>query len=284
MPDLKRPLIPFGKRPPSTRPLARSVRVQAAPRRFTVGPAERRRPPRHIPWRRIGVGFGGVAILGSIAYGLSWLLLGNSLRVRDIHVTGTQVADPRQVASVAQVAHKSLLRLDSSDAARRVEGLPEIKGATVSRRWLRGVQIEVVERQAWGYWQAGGMRVVIDEKGNTLERARPPKSDAPTVIEIGGTTDFANHRVSDPDTVQLVSQLYADGTFARLKVRPTGFVFRRDRGLTVLVEGGPDVVFGDSNNYSFKVATWAALVGQLARDARATREIDLRFGQRVVMR
>ncbi len=84
--------------------------------------------------------------------------------------------------------------------------------------------------------------------------------------------------------MRLVAQLLSDGTLDRLHVKPTGFVFRHDRGLTVLIDGGPDVVFGDSSNYGFKVATWGALLRELSQDQRTAREIDLRFGQRVVMR
>ncbi|MBM3141319.1 MAG: FtsQ-type POTRA domain-containing protein [Chloroflexi bacterium] len=232
----------------------------------------------------MGVGVGLAAGIGAAAYGLTWLLLGDSLRVREVHISGRQIADPHEVAAAAALDGKSLLALDAAAAARRVEALAEVKAASVHRRWPRGVEIRLVEPQAWGYWQAAGRRVVIDERGEILERARAPHAGAPTIIEIGGPSEFPGGYVSDPDSVRLVARLVDDDTFARLKVRPTGFVFRRDRGLTVLVEGGPDVVFGDSTNYGFKVATWGALLRELAREPRVAREIDLRFGQRAVMR
>jgi cell division protein FtsQ len=261
------------------------VRAQAAaPRRFTVGPAERPRPRRSIPWRRIGLGLGGVALTGGLIYGLAFLLLGDTLRVRDIYVHGTQIADPQEVVSTAGLSSRSLITLDTAGAAARLDALPEIKSATVHRQWPHSVVIDVVERQAWGYWQSGGKRVVIDENGLILQKARPPAANAPTIIEIGGPLDFTGDRITDPDTVHLVAQLTSDGTLDRLHVHPTGFVFRHDRGLTVLVDGGPDVVFGDSSNYGFKVATWAALLQELSQEQRTAREIDLRFGQRVVMR
>ncbi len=278
--------LPFrGRRPAGTRRAAHAVRVQpVAPRRFTVGPAEPRRPRRSIPWRRIGLGLGGIALTGGLVYGLAFLLLGDTLRVREIYVHGTEVADPQEVANAAGLSGRSLVTLDAAGAVARLDTLPEIKSATVHRRWPHGIVIDVVERQAWGYWQSGGRRVVIDDNGLILQKARPPAADAPTIIEIAGPADFTGDRITDPDTVHLVAQLRTDGTFDRLHVRPTGFVFRHDRGLTVLIDGGPDVVFGDSSNYGFKVATWSALLQELSRDARTAREIDLRFGDRVVMR
>ena len=223
-------------------------------------------------------------MLGGIAYGLAWLLLGDSLRVQEIHVTGTEIADPVLVAAAAGLDQRSLLRIDTAQVAERITLLPEIKSATVTRRWPIGVAISVIEHQAWGYWQSAGRRVEIDVDGYVLARARPPAANAPTIIEIGGRAEFVNDRVTDPDSVHLVAQLVTDGTFEQLNVRPSGFVFRPDRGLTVLVDDGPDVVFGDSSNYGFKVATWAALVREIAQNPRSPREIDLRFGRQVVMR
>lgn len=278
MPELPR----RGARRTSSVP--RGMQPHLRSRGFALGPAARPKPRRRVPWRRIVVTAGTLALLGGMAYGVAWLLLGDSLRVHEVHVEGTEIADPMLVAAAAGLDRKSLLRIDTAEAAVLITLLPEIESATVTRRWPQGIAIQVVEHQAWGYWQAAGRRVQIDVEGHVLERARPPAPGAPTIIEIGGPTEFVNQRVTDPDSVRLVAQLQEDGTFEQLQVRPTGFVFRRDRGLTVLVEGGPDVVFGDSSNYGFKVATWAALVRELAQNPRTPREIDLRFGQRVVMR
>ncbi len=52
----------------------------------------------------------------------------------------------------------------------------------------------------------------------------------------------------------------------------------------MVVEDAPDTVFGDSTNYEFKVATWEALLDQLAGEELLVAEIDLRFGRNVVMR
>ncbi len=121
--------LPFrGRRPAGTRRAAHAVRVQpVAPRRFTVGPAEPRRPRRSIPWRRIGLGLGGIALTGGLVYGLAFLLLGDTLRVREIYVHGTEVADPQEVANAAGLSGRSLVTLDAAGAVARLDTLPEIK-------------------------------------------------------------------------------------------------------------------------------------------------------------
>jgi hypothetical protein len=113
VPNLPRLPMPGGDRgrPAGTRRAVRPLRLQAAPRRFTVGPAERKRPRREIPWRRIGLGVSSLVIAGGVVYGMAWLLLGDTLRVRDIYINGTEVADPQQVASAAGLAGQPLLPL-----------------------------------------------------------------------------------------------------------------------------------------------------------------------------
>ena len=104
------------------------------------------------------------------------------------------------------------------------------------------------------------------------------------MCSVLGACEAATRAELRAELVALVARLGADGMFARLGIEPTACVFRRDRGLTVVVENAPDTVFGDSTNYAFKVATWEALLDQLATDELLVTEIDLRFGRNVVMR
>jgi cell division protein FtsQ len=278
------PPLPFRRRRTPVR--ARGVAGRRPPRdagRFVLAPAPRPRPPRHIPWRRIFTSVAAVTLTAAATYGVAWLLMSDTLRVREIHVTGTQVTDARAVAESSGLGGDSLLWLDAEAAAARIAELPAVKAARVVRRWPQAVAVEVTEHQAWGYWQAGGMRVVIDEDGRPLAAARPPAPDAPTIVEVGPRSATANPR-PDVDTVRLVARLTSDGTLERLRVRPSAYLFKHDRGLTVVVEDGPDAVFGDSTNYGFKVATWSEVLRRHRAEALAARELDLRFGSQVVLR
>jgi len=267
--------------------------------------AERRRPQQDVNWRRRGMfALAGLGTAASIA-GAVWLYQSPVFRVRVIDIQGAQVADPQEVAKVAGVSGSSMLTLSLGRVEQAVAKLPAVRNAQVTRDWPHGVRIEVTEFQAWGYWQAGPERLVIDETGRVLEQSRPPAADAPTIVEVAAAAPDAKGVSTDPDTVQLVHRLRTDGTLDRLKVKPTSYIFRRDRGLTVIVADGPAAVLGDSSNYEFKVRTWAALLdqvraGQVPRvqavqgQATATprtgqpeamaSEIDLRFGRNVVLR
>ena len=300
--DRRRPTRSRGYTPAAAAP-RRYELPRAEPRRAMDPPrAERRRPEPEVNWRRRGMI--ALSVLGTTAMiaGGVWLYRSPTFRVRVIDVQGVQVADPQAVAKAAGLSGSSLLTLDLDRAESEVVKLGAVKAAKVTRDWPHSIRIEVTEHQAWGYWQAGSQRLVIDETGRILEQSRPPTADAPTIVELAAAVPDAKGVSIDRDTVQLVNRLRTDGTFERLKVKPTSFVFRRDRGLTVLVADGPAAVLGDSSNYEFKVRTWQALLDQVragrvpqvqaaagaaqkpGQSAPMASEIDLRFGRNVVLR
>ena len=257
-------------------------------RRFELGAVRQRAPRRrlHIPFRRIAVTLAVFAAIGGTVYGAGWLLLGDTLRVRDVTVVGAQITDPFAIVRASGVGGESLLTLDAGEAASRIAALEGVRAATVHRDWPNGVIIDVTEDQAWGYWQVGEVRRLISADGKVLGLARAPAEGAPTIIEVGPPATAENPLLVEPDrdTVQLVARLSSDSTFKHLRVTPTGFIFRRDRGLTVLVEQGPHAVFGDSHNYEFKVAAWGALLDRIEEQQIDANEIDLRFGGSLVLR
>lgn len=261
-----------------------SRRTRDAATRFELGRAAAPPPKRHIPWGRWFRGTAAVALLGALVYGATWFYLSDTVRVRQVAITGVDVVDPYAVAAAANLDARSLVTIDLDSAAARIQALPGVASATVERDWPQGVSIAVEEQQGWGYWQAAGRRVMVDGDGEPLVLARPPSSDAPTIIDIAAPADLAGGVDVDTDTVQLVARLLEDGAFSELGVDPSGYVFRRDRGLTVVVDDAPDAVFGDSTNYAFKVSTWSALLDQLAAEELFVAEIDLRFGRNVVLR
>ncbi len=285
MPQWRLPAVFDPQRPPSVgKRRSKRAKTSGGSARFEVARARQPKPGRDVPWRRIFGSIAAAAVLSAMATGAAWLTMGDSLRVRQVNVVGSEVVSPYSVAAAAELDGDSLLRMDLEAAEARVTALPGVESVEITRDWPQGVQVTLVEQQGWGYWQAGGQRLLVDAAGEPLALARPPASDAPTIIDVAAPADLANGIEVDTDTVTLVARLRDEGTFERLDIEPAAFVFRRDRGLTVVVDDAPDMVFGDSTNYEFKVATWEALLGQLAGEELLVAEIDLRFGRNVVMR
>jgi cell division protein FtsQ len=218
-------------------------------------------------------------VLGGLSAALFlgwWLWSGDTFRVNTVVVLGTEIVDPNAVVAAADVQGNSMFTLDTEGVAKRIEALPGVRSVSVQRDLPRGVTIQVQEQQAWGFWQTAGIRAVIDAEGRVLEKARPPDENAPTIYEAGGVP-LRPGGSADRDTVILVTRLLSDGTFQRLGVTPQRFEFDRGSGLTIRVDGGPSAVFGDSHDYEFKVAAWAALVDQIRKQQISAGEVDLRF-------
>lgn len=267
-------------------------RPSAPPRRpppYTALPAYAARPrparaQRGVPWRALLTVLAGGVLTAAFAAGAITLYRSDALRVRHIEVLGTQIVDPAAAAAAAGVASDSLLTLDAAAAAARVAALPGVAQARVHRDWPQGVVLDITERQGWGYWQVLGVRSVIDAEGRVVDKARPPATGAPTIYEVGASAPLEPGATVDRDTVVVVSRLTSDGTFATLGAQPQRFDFERTRGLVVRMTSGPAAVFGDSHDYEFKVAAWAALNGRIKTGQLKASEIDLRFGKALVVR
>lgn len=284
MPSLRLPQLRWpGRRKRRSRAPVRQ------PGRFELGRAAQPRPKRRLvprlPWGRLALTALALAIIGGLGYGGFWLVDGPALRVQQITIEGADVADPLAIARSADIDKRSLLTLDTSAIAERVsEGVPAVRSASVRREWPQGVRISVSEHIGWGYWQSGGRRVVIDAAGLVIPAGRPPPEGAVTIFEIGATRPLEPWAVAEPDTITAVRQLIEDARSQRLGVAIQRFEFHADRGLVVRVADGPDAIFGDWRNYSFKVAAWGALLNRLEREPIEVNEIDLRFGAQLVVR
>ncbi|TAK74765.1 MAG: FtsQ-type POTRA domain-containing protein [Dehalococcoidia bacterium] len=275
------------RRPGTRRPSLGEARYGVSPRRFETSRGEPRRArPTRPPVSRRGLGLiaGAAAAMMLTGAGGWWVFSGDVVRVQQVRVTGAEVVSADEIARIAGLQGRSMLGLDTGLASEAVRALPSVKDVQITRDWLHTVTVDVTEHQAFGYWQSGSQRIVVDEEGHALQASRPAPHTAPTIVELGA--DVSKGVAADTDTVRLVARLLRDGTFARVGHQPKAFLFRADRGLTVIAEGQPDVIFGDSSNYEFKVQSWTALAERLKREPpkETVQEIDLRFGRNIVLR
>jgi cell division protein FtsQ len=102
------------------------------------------RPSGRAPWR---AAFFALAAFCVIA-GVAWALLDSRLLVvRSVTVTGTHMVPSAEVAAAADVPLGTpLIRVNTGQVARRVEGIRQIASATVTKNWPDGLTITVRER------------------------------------------------------------------------------------------------------------------------------------------
>jgi len=164
------PPAPSGTAPPAE-PGGR-VRGGAVPGGTLPGapvPRVRRRP--RSRWRAAFFVLAGLAIVA----GSGWALLGNRvLVVRSVTVTGTHLLLPGQVIVAADVPQGTpLLRVDAGAVTRRVEAIPQVAYATVTKDWPDRLVIAVTERvPVMAVRMAGGGYDLVDQTGVIVRWAK----------------------------------------------------------------------------------------------------------------
>jgi cell division protein FtsQ len=131
-------------------------------------------PGTRTPWRAV---FFVLAGLGIIA-GVAWTLFGSRLlAVRSVTVTGTHLVSPAQVLAAADVpVGTSLIQVNTSQIAQRVEAIRQVASASVAKDWPDRLVITVRERvPVVTIRMAGGGYDLMDPTGIIVRwsQARP---------------------------------------------------------------------------------------------------------------
>jgi cell division protein FtsQ len=133
--------------------------VPTSVRRF-MARARRRRLRAALPW---AVAAGVALVVGALV----WTVYGTSvLGVRSVDVVGTDSLAPIEVEQAAAVRmNQPLAGVDLDRIRDRVEALPAVDRAIVSRSWPSTVVVEVVERTPVAAVPAGEGFTLIDAEG-----------------------------------------------------------------------------------------------------------------------
>lgn len=259
----------------------RVVRVQKDDSRGVV----RREPPQPPQLTRRQVrGALAASLIFAVVAGAWWAWHSPYLTVSNIEVRGATLLDPKTISDAAALDGDSAFRVDIDAAEARVEALPQVRDAEITREGWTGVTISINERTPWGSWQINGVNVPIDDEGYVLSTPAPEGS--PVILEVEPQRALSAGDRIDPGAVQLAGRLVeeSDTAFGRT-VR--ALIYRQSAGLTVVlsgadIEGKPLwVTFGDDRDYDFKVAALYVLLEQAKADDLALSAVDLRFGDRL---
>ncbi len=123
-------------------------------------------------------------LLGAVA----WLLPGpRFLVVRSIQVTGTHLVPKSEVLAAAAIPDGvPLIRVNTGAAASRIDRIPQVLSAQVSRQWPDGLLITVTERRpALAVPLVGGGFALVDPAGVVLRTAHAQPPGIPRFIPAG---------------------------------------------------------------------------------------------------
>jgi cell division protein FtsQ len=122
--------------------------------------------------------------------------LGSSVfALRKVTIEGLVRLTKQQVLDRAALpGGRSLLRIDPTAIAARIEGLPPVADATVTRRWPHGLDIKVTERRPVAVVATGSAWVLVDIEGVAFATVQSAPSGLVPVrvgaaMSEGGTAD-----------------------------------------------------------------------------------------------
>lgn len=175
------------RRLPTAEPLARpGGRDRVQDEAASGGPSGRRAGP-------VRAAFLGALIVAILA-GAAWAFLGSSLLVvRHVEVTGNRLVPAAQVRTAAEIRPgQPLARVNTTAAARRVDGIAAVLSATVRRSWPDTIVITVRERTPQLAVPAAGGYDLVDEYGVTVwwsahRPASVPVLSAPPAVLRGNS-------------------------------------------------------------------------------------------------
>ncbi|MFN8039270.1 MAG: FtsQ-type POTRA domain-containing protein [Acidimicrobiales bacterium] len=225
--------------------------------------------------RRVLLALLVVVAVGAAAFGLSRTPL---LDVDDLGITGAAQTPADQVVAAAGIQlGQPLVGVDEGSAAARVERLPWVRSASVTRGWDGHVGIDVTERTAELQMADGaGGFLALDGDGRVLGAGARPAPGVPAVeglapAPVGTTVD---PRVRDAVTV-------ARALPPSLRTRVTA-IRLLDRGAIELgLRPAGRVRFGPAEAVPAKVQALVTIFGQV--DLRDLCGIDLRVPEAPVL-
>lgn len=202
-----------------------------------------------------------VVLLTSIAGGAVWLEQSEHLAVRDVVVLGAARLEPEEVVDASGVEiGTSIARMLPGRVAGRVETVPLVRSAEVTRSGLREVTITVLEREPVYTATSRALSVLVDRDGVVVREGSDgllPTVRLVTVPPAPGELVAAHEALANAHRVWT-------GLSGPLRSR----VVRMDAPdidrLVLILDEGPDVIFGRAERLEEKVRTMGTVLDDVA--------------------
>jgi cell division protein FtsQ len=186
--------------------------------------------------------------------GGAWLVFFSSVvTVRDVSVHGNQTMSSVRVEAVAKAPMgQQLARVDLAAIQARVESLPAVKSASVSRSWPHTIAISVTERTPVAVVDRGARLQAVDDDGVLFGSYAHPPDDLPL---IATAPDVKSEALAE--AARVVTSLRADiaGDVDQVEVESV------DR-IRLHLSGGRTVMWGSAEQSAEKAAVLAVLLKQ----------------------
>lgn len=252
---------------------------QRQPRSLTAVQTASRRTRSWV--RRHWLPIAAAALLLGVVTGAVWTWQSPLLRVREVEVVGAVTARERDILDRVDFWGERMLTVDFSGAERAVTEIPLVASVEIERAWPGTVRITVHEREPWGSWEQAGLRYTIDREGYVLGHGPPPPHST-TIVSNESFSLRPGDRI-DHHAVDAAAAINEQIERA-LGTRAVELTYSPDEGIRVRTADGQTALLGDSSGITYKLAVWARVAEEATALNITYSTIDLRFGDRPVLR
>jgi len=220
-----------------------------------------------------------VLVLLGLFFGGHTLLTASYFQVQHIIIEGTDNAEVLAAIGQLHLEGGNIFLTDTNAQAARVESLPPLASARITRSLPNTLVVQVVERQPVLIWQVGTAQYTVDAGGVLIAQAQQP--DKLPIVTDEHKRDLRGRPFEpggkiDPQIVQMAWQLLErlpteiSITFSLDDTLQYGLVMRSSDGWLARF-GGPD-------NLENKIQELAAIVHLVKQQGQQLALVDLRFG------
>jgi cell division protein FtsQ len=204
--------------------------------------------PSFRSWRRWVAAAGVAAVIA----GVGWLVFFSSvLGLRTVRVEGAHQISSAQVVAAAHIPPGTpLARIDLGAVRSRVEAIPSVASATVSRSWPHTLLVRITERQPIAVVHRGGAWWEMDQTAKLFAKAGPRAADQP-IVELKGH--------AGPETLRAVASVL--GTLPHpLLVQTRRVTAASLDSITLVLKNASLVRWGDARDSVEKASVLDALL------------------------
>ncbi|MGI5837170.1 MAG: cell division protein FtsQ/DivIB [Chloroflexota bacterium] len=219
-----------------------------------------------------------LAVLILAAWLLYYSVASPFFAVREVVVSGAKLLDVQQAKETIGCMGQNSLLLQTDQIALSVRSFPEVQNVHVAAMLPGRVEIGVRERTPIVQWKAQDGSFLVDREGIAFS-TEPPPGPVMVVKDIDGPSIRLGSRI-DPTLLADVEVLM--GALSEIGIRFSEFEYSQNRGISVPVQDGPAIVFGDASDLESKLAALSAISTHLETTKARAETIDLRFKGRPV--
>ena len=255
-------------------------------RRPDVRPGKRRRLGLRI-WRVGRVVLAGGALVTLVVMGSSRVVDARLLAVDRVIVQGNQRLSVGEIeALVSDVRGQSLLTVDLHLFQTRLLDSPWVQSVTVRRILPSTVDVRIVERDPVAIARLGQQLYLVDGTGVIIDEYGPQYSDFDLPIVDGMAAPASEGgRAIDPARAQLAARFLASmAGRPELRRSVSQVDVSREGNVTVLLGDDPTLLYLGDEQFVERLRTYLEIRPTLDERMADVDYVDLRFGQRVVVK